>query len=358
MSSLVFGTFVGAMADKYGRKKLCMAFGVFYSASCVTKLFNDFNILLLGRVLSGISTSLLFSTFESWMISEHNSRRFPPELISDTFALATFGNGIVAIAAGLMSSFAADSYGFVSPFMIALVLLIAGTIYVSVSWNENYGDSKVDLTGTFTSAITAMRSDPKVLLLGLVQALFEASMYTFVFMWTPALQAVVPAEGEKPVVLPFGLIFACFMVSIMIGSALFSIMLNKFKWTAEEIGRILLFIAAISLLIPLYFYNFAIVSLSFLLFEVCCGIYFPCFGTLRGKYIPENSRAAVMNFFRVPLNFLVVVVLVKVGSLSNSTVFLLCSLWLGLAFLLQNQLQRLSVSSSKEEDSNATSATN
>ena len=28
-------------------------------------------LLLLGRVLGGMSTSLLFSAFESWMVSEH-----------------------------------------------------------------------------------------------------------------------------------------------------------------------------------------------------------------------------------------------------------------------------------------------
>ena len=38
-----------------------------------------------------------------------------------------------------------------------------------------------------------------------MQSLFEGSMYTFVFLWTPALS---PA-GEH---LPHGMIFACFMV--------------------------------------------------------------------------------------------------------------------------------------------------
>lgn len=31
-------------------------------------------LLLLGRVLGGISTSLLFSAFESWMVSEHRKQ--------------------------------------------------------------------------------------------------------------------------------------------------------------------------------------------------------------------------------------------------------------------------------------------
>lgn len=31
-------------------------------------------LLLVGRVLGGISTSLLFSAFESWMVTEHRAR--------------------------------------------------------------------------------------------------------------------------------------------------------------------------------------------------------------------------------------------------------------------------------------------
>ncbi len=45
-----------------------------------------------------------------------------------------------------------------------------------------------------------------------MQSLFEGSMYTFVFLWTPALQP----HGED---IPFGLIFSIFMVACMAGSA-------------------------------------------------------------------------------------------------------------------------------------------
>jgi hypothetical protein len=48
-----------------------------------------------------------------------------------------------------------------------------------------------------------------VLLLGLLQSLFESAMYTFVFMWSPALNALKDADGGP---LPFGMIFASFMV--------------------------------------------------------------------------------------------------------------------------------------------------
>lgn len=47
----------------------------------------------------------------------------------------------------------------------------------------------------------------------MVQSLFEGAMYTFVFMWTPALKkAAEETTGEDNVELPFGLIFSCYMV--------------------------------------------------------------------------------------------------------------------------------------------------
>eukprot|EP00122_Pirum_gemmata_P014189 Pgem_evm1s13226 len=67
VSSLVFGTFAGGLADKYGRKNMCMAFALLYGCSALTKFFNDYWMLMLGRFLSGIATSLLFSSFEAWM---------------------------------------------------------------------------------------------------------------------------------------------------------------------------------------------------------------------------------------------------------------------------------------------------
>lgn len=32
------------------------------------------------------------------------------------------------------------------------------------------------------------------------------------------------------------------------------------------------------------------------------GLYFPCIGRLRGETIPDNLRANIMNWFRVPMN--------------------------------------------------------
>jgi len=92
LSSAVFGTVVGSFADTLydakqkclclsivhalgrGRKKLAIVYSVLYGLSCLSKLSPNFYVLLFGRVLAGIATSLLFSVFESWMVCEHNLR--------------------------------------------------------------------------------------------------------------------------------------------------------------------------------------------------------------------------------------------------------------------------------------------
>jgi hypothetical protein len=43
----------------------------------VLEHFSNYQLLLFGRVLGGLSTSLLFSAFESWMVTEHRKRGFP-----------------------------------------------------------------------------------------------------------------------------------------------------------------------------------------------------------------------------------------------------------------------------------------
>ena len=63
LSSAVFGTYVGSIADKFGRRRLGLVFCIVYIISCITKLYNVYNILMLGRILGGIATSLLFSVF-------------------------------------------------------------------------------------------------------------------------------------------------------------------------------------------------------------------------------------------------------------------------------------------------------
>ena len=86
LSGAIFAPFLGSLVDRYGRKKSCIAYCVLEVVINTLEHSTHFPTLLLGRVLGGISTNLLFSAFESWMTTEHHKRGFPQAWLSRTFS--------------------------------------------------------------------------------------------------------------------------------------------------------------------------------------------------------------------------------------------------------------------------------
>lgn len=355
-SSMLFGTIIGSYADRYGRRTNCIMYGVLYILTCITKHFSDFWVLMIGRLLGGIATSILYSAFESWLVYEHHKRGFESDLLGTVFSHAVLGNSIVAIIAGFVAQYFADMFGFVAPFDVSMSVLVVLIVMLVLTWTENYGDVSSDTAKSFKDAFHVIKTDPVVLCLGLIQSLFEGAMYTFVLEWTPALTPAKPAEVQASRTLlevtedghrgsiPHGHIFAGFMIAIMIGSSLFKILSSVSK--VESFMRPVLFISALSLLTPILFPgNQAIIFTGFLIFETCVGVFWPAMGTMRGQYVPEEVRATVMNFFRVPLNLIVVLILLQ--NLEMVTIFKCCVAFLLLATLSQQVLHRFALNRNK-----------
>mmetsp|Transcript_14162 Transcript_14162/g.21512 ORF Transcript_14162/g.21512 Transcript_14162/m.21512 type:complete len:465 (+) Transcript_14162:137-1531(+) len=326
-SSMIVGTFVGGLADKFGRKKMCMLYCLCYILSCLTKLVPEYWTLMVGRFLGGVATSLLFSVFEAWMVSEHNRKGFDGALIGDTFSYATFGNGLVAVLAGLVANAAAESHGYVAPFMLSIVPLVLILGAMAVSWEENYGDQAFELTTSMAKGLRLLREDKRIFALGLGQSCFEGAMYTFVFMWTPALQEAPSSQEGKTTEDYLGLIFAAFMVAVMAGSSLFKILLdNPRRLVAVPLGVHAAAAASMGLAAMAMDADKGLVYTLFLVFEAAVGLFYPAYGMIKAEALPENIRSAVMNMFRVPLNLFVVFVLLKIEHLSSRAVFGVCAL--------------------------------
>lgn len=86
LSGAIFAPFLGSAVDKFGRKRSCIVYCVLEIIINVMEHSTNFQLLLLGRVLGGVSTNLLFSAFESWMTTEHRHRGFPEEWLTRTYA--------------------------------------------------------------------------------------------------------------------------------------------------------------------------------------------------------------------------------------------------------------------------------
>lgn len=61
----------GTVIPCSGRKKAALTYVATYAFGCFTKHWNNFQILLVGRIFCGVATSLLYSAFESWLVAEH-----------------------------------------------------------------------------------------------------------------------------------------------------------------------------------------------------------------------------------------------------------------------------------------------
>lgn len=244
-------------------------------ASCFSKHFNSFGVLLFGRLTGGMATSLLFCAFEAWLVRENEVREdvaalgvatsasssasssspssvsfsttsplaAPPSDLRRIFGLMWFGSSIVAIAAGpcgdsvvgllplTMAGTGPFHYGgLTAPFDLAIVVLLLGLVLLTLTWQENRGDDndvlpvqKIGDAGTsppelLASAASVIAGSPVMLALLVVTACFEGSIYTFVFNWTSAL-----TEGStNPPAL--GSVFATLMLAYTSGSMAFQLL--------------------------------------------------------------------------------------------------------------------------------------
>jgi len=360
-SSMVFGSFIGGMADQGGRRRFVILFAIIYAASCMTKHFKSFPVLMLGRLLGGVATSLLFSVFEAWLIGAHSNAGVMSHL-GKSFSMAQYGNSIVAILAGQIANKAASHAefrptsegsgfyvgGFLGPFDISLMALILCGFLASTLWEENKGDTvnadegkKSSATGALKGAFNATIQSPDILSCGIISSLFEGSMYVFVFMWTPALTALAKEEmGDAFEGLPFGVIFSTFMVCCMAGSSIFSIAMETMK--PEQLAVIIFGLASSAFLMVVYSGSATSTFLAMNLFEMCVGMYFPSMGTMKGMIVPEDKRAAIYNLFRIPLNFIVLISLLT--DLTPRVSFTLCGVMMVVATLLQMKLKSRRIS--------------
>lgn len=339
-SSLVFGTWSGPLADRYGRKLCCILYGITYILSCLTKFVNDYNVLMVGRLLGGFATSILWSAFESWMVSEHVSRGFDPSLIGSTFSLMITLNGVVAIASGFLSEYVVAYFGDhpVAPFGASAVFLAIGTVLIFFQWTENFGERTGDMLLKMKESVRIVKEDHNIFLVGFQQAVFEGAMYTFVFMWSPALE---PSEadivaGAPPI--PYGIIFACFMLACSLGSTIFGF--TEKLVPMPVLLRNVFMLATASMAVPILFESRGLRMASFIAFEGCVGMFWPSIGTLRSIFLPESHRATIINVFRIPLNIIVCMVLFFQGGMSVSTVFIICTSFHAIAVVAANQLAK------------------
>ena len=168
-STAVFGAAIGGLVDSAGRKRGSLAFALMYTLSALSTRASTLPLLLGGRLVGGIGTSLLFSVrrraarfcrairrairrraiLRRPLSTTHRHRRrgsspstrgaLPPAALSQIFGLAYFGDSLVAIGAGQLAGAVASKRGPVAPFELSTLFLAAGAAIVAATWGENFG---------------------------------------------------------------------------------------------------------------------------------------------------------------------------------------------------------------------------
>ena len=238
LSSMIAGTLVGGLTDWWGRRAGCMLCGAVYVAACLSVHVDSLPLVVVGRACGGVGSTLLHTAFESWLNTAYGratagageagagagagGRAAVP--LSSILASQTFWGGVVAVVAGLVASATAGIFGGAAVFDLAAAFALAGSVCAFLLWDENYGGTEVEghgrgqgsksqgsegpgqgkgkgaavaastktkAGGSVAEVFVALRERPSLLLVGLLQALFEGSMHVFVLLWSPVLMHVV-----------------------------------------------------------------------------------------------------------------------------------------------------------------------
>eukprot|EP01031_Cornospumella_fuschlensis_P023915 gene23915-28958_t len=390
---------MGRCVDSIGRKWGTLAFALFTALSSLSTLLSlDGGLRSLGvwagRVAGGLGTSLLFCAPEGWLVGEVRrldgeveaekapSTSSPSSYLPQLFGLAYAGDSVVAILAGMLAGWGAGGGakalgvmpGPTAPFMLSVGVLSLASVLVAGLWRENTaspvksdGVTSSPAKATISSAVRLIFTNPQILLLGAVQALFEGAMYIFVLQWPPAMRKAIEGwvGSSSGAVVPYGGIFSCFMACCLLGSTIFSGVNTQQKqpgWndaenssdlsgkkksrvslssllprSAESFMFGLLLLSALSLLtagglmggmLPLSLSpasTLGVLTMSLFLFEMCVGGYFPAIGTLRARYLPDSHRSTLITLFGLPLYSLVISVSYNIHRMGGVSGALLCA---------------------------------
>eukprot|EP01084_Bolivina_argentea_P249606 417931_1 len=331
VSSVAAGLTAGGMMDKFGRRAACLAYCALNIMHCMAAHSRDMWVLVGGRVLSGMSSIILCTAFECWMVAEHHAKRFAPASISDTIVLQVKLSSGLSIIAGIVAAWLVHLSGnrVLAPFEFSAVIAMVSGMLAMTLWGENYGrvNSADSASGegllndndsgrlgimryfqdtkAYISGIWGTIKTPQVRALGLYQMLFEGSLLVLIFTWTPAL--IASAGGSQS--LNMGLAFTSFMLALTAGSSVYQLALNAYggsgEATAAIAARVLVATGVIgggalftaSRRLPLLGTMACI-----LIFEACIGAYYSAIGGLRAYLLPDSCRGGVYSIFMMGVN--------------------------------------------------------
>ena len=349
VSGAITSPFIGPLVDKMGRKKAAILYCLLEILINAMEQYPWFLGLLISRAIGGITTNLLFSVFESWLVTEHRRRKFEEDKLEIILRDSAIICNSAAIISGYLAHCLALKFGPVGPFEGAVAFTTFALLLVGTMWSENYGSDSENLTSFrdhLVGAYTTIMGDSKISRIGIIQGLTTGSLQTFVFLWSPALRKFslyaspdtlgLDSNGEPA----YGLIFGSFMLFGVIGGfvgpwlrkCLMQVMPFERNMTNTSEGEcdansvnllcsICYFMSGILFLTPWLLqedgsHSFTISLGAFMLYEFFVGVHIPCEGIVRSLYMPNESICSLMTMLRIVVNVAVAIGVISTNYIS------------------------------------------
>ena len=137
LAGAVSALFVGSLADRFGRKNACLAYCAITSLSCLSVLSNNISVLFAGRALGGLGTTLMYTVFEAWMVTEYNQRGLERTRLklSSIFGRMITLSSVVAVLAGLVGQvFVSWTKTNCAPFVASICCLAPASFIIASKW--------------------------------------------------------------------------------------------------------------------------------------------------------------------------------------------------------------------------------
>ena len=137
LAGAISALFVGSLADRFGRKNACLAYCAITSLSCLSVLSNNISILFAGRALGGLGTTLMYTVFEAWMVTEYNQRALEGTSLklSSIFGRMITLSSVVAVLAGLVGQVFVSWTGTnCAPFVASICCLAPASFVIARKW--------------------------------------------------------------------------------------------------------------------------------------------------------------------------------------------------------------------------------
>ena len=333
VAALIFGPITGQLADKYGRRKFCHCYNISIVINLLLRMEGSRPLAYLAQVVTGFGAGLICTTFEAWVVSESEkefggykkeAERFRKRLFKD----CTIYDNIVAILTSFICAFAYSHWGIYAPFWISIFLTVLASILIWILWDENGSLIAKEKTWIQYKEASKEFKKPEVLCIGLIEGIANACLNIYLFSWTPILKRSTPGGMNV------GFIFTCMLLTMISGTKMFQLLIGTLDFDNYMSIAGCVIIQGILMFLT-YAINGFLPRLIFLsLFNGVTGFYNPLNSIIKASILIEKYRALLMNLFRVPLNFYVIIVLLTLRLMNPFTVAFIVGVMCIVAFLI------------------------